>query len=389
MPPQANFFLRHTGEKVCSICSQAITPRSKLNKAEDAAFSADTASYSPPPGGVGTLRAPSPCFFPLFLLRSRRAAPAPVPQPGGAGRRSPLSAGCAGRRRAAGSSSLLPGCAASGCLLLPLLSSRPPHCPEVPPGRPACRPPPLSPHRPCRRPAVPGGGGVFRPGLLSSSLPGACCTISAGRRGPARPEQTREGHRQRAAGSGAAPPGPAPKAAGPASASAAAGCRAPPGLAPCRCPVPPPARSARLPPSLSSFLPSFLPCLPPLPRCQPSPTRCQAAPCGSRRPPPAVLQCRQRGPRRSRRSAPGSAAAAVTVCLCHVCAWAGGGAAPRRSQPTDTPPSDRQRAPNQRQPRTARLHRAAPPGRCTWTEPGREGQRGGSRPRTGPHLNGV
>ncbi|XP_048789495.1 sterile alpha motif domain-containing protein 1-like isoform X2 [Lagopus muta] len=238
---------------------------------------------------------------------------------------------------------------------------------------------PFSPHRPRRRPARPGGGWRFRPGLLSSSLPGACRTISAGRRGPARPEQLREGHRQRAAGRGAAPPGPASTAAGPASASAAAGCRAPPGLAPCRCPVPPPARSARLPPSLSSFLPSFLPCLPPLPRCQLSPARCQAAPCGSRRPPPAALQCRQRGARR-RRSAPGSAAAAVTVCLCHVCAWAGGGAAPRRSQPAATPPCDRQRAPNHRQPRTARLHRAAPPGRYTW--PG-----GAERGKPAPHLS--
>lgn len=141
------------------------------------------------------------------------------------------------------------------------------------------------------------------------------------------------------------------------------------------------------------FLPSFLPCLPPLPRCQPSPARCQAAPCGSRRPPPAVLQCRQRAARRRRRSAPGSAAAAVTVCLCHVCAWAGGGAAPRRSQPADTPPSDRRRAPNQRQPRTARLHGAAPPGRYTWAGPGRagperEGRRGESWARTGPHLSG-
>lgn len=135
----------------------------------------DTASHSPPPGdgGGGTLGAPSPRSFPLLfllLLRSRRAAPAPVPPPGGAGRRSPLSAGCAGRRRAAGSSSLLPGCAASGCLLLPFLSSRPPHCPEVPPGRPARRPPPLSPHRPRQRPAKTRGrrGIPARPPLLFS-----------------------------------------------------------------------------------------------------------------------------------------------------------------------------------------------------------------------------
>lgn len=102
--------------------------------------STDTASHSPPPDGGGTPGASSPSSF---LPRSRRAAPAPVPQPGDASRRSPLSAGCAERRTATGSSSLLPGCAASGCLLLPFLSSRPPHCREVPPDRPARRLPPL------------------------------------------------------------------------------------------------------------------------------------------------------------------------------------------------------------------------------------------------------
>ncbi|XP_074428630.1 uncharacterized protein LOC141737584 [Larus michahellis] len=138
---------------------------------------------------------------------------------------------------------------------------------------------------------------------------------------------------------------------------------------------PPPSLSARLPPS-----PSFLPPLPPAPSPLPAfPRRVPPAPgarlppCGSRcrgYPPPALRPagrgggegrplpfrgCRERGARR--RSAPGSAAAAVTVCLCHVCAWAGGGAGPRRSQPADTPPSDRR--PNR--PTSSSSRRGGPP----------------------------
>ncbi|XP_056196778.1 basic proline-rich protein-like [Falco biarmicus] len=288
----------------------------------------------------------------------------------------------------------------------PLRASR---CPEVQPG----------PVRPSRSPSpapLPGGEprGAQAPPAASRTrgrrgiparppvrlpLPGAWCTLSAGRGGPA------------PAWRAASSPG---KVTGTAEPSTE---RLPPARPPLPLPAwpqrplgaalllsslctgarrPPPSLSARLPPS-PSFLASFLPCLPPLPRCQPSPAGslrrpvpgCPlrvsgprlpgAAPSGPRRrrapgrPPLPFRGCRERGARHL--SAPGSAAAAVTVCLCHVCAWAGGGAGRGGAKPADTPPSDRRRAPNQQRPspRPARPRSAAP--RAATPGPGRRGQR--------------
>ncbi|KAM9582021.1 uncharacterized protein ACIB01_001188 [Guaruba guarouba] len=291
----------------------------------------------------------------------------------------------------------------SGCFLLPALSLSARsllravlRCSPDLSVRPARLPPTRSPvanraaHRPAGGQKDSGATGEFRP-----SLPASPRGLMQALRGERRPcpglaggGQPREGHQHRGAEHGEGPSGTAAvvvTAAGPA--SAAAGCRAPPGLSPCQCPAA--ASESECQAAPFPFLPSFLPCLPPLPRCQPFPAgslrrpvpgcplrvsvprlpAAGAVPGGPRRgwPPLPFRGCRERDARR--RSTPGSAAAAVTVCLCHVCAWAGGGAGPRRSQPADTPPSDRRREPNQRLPpaRPARSPaQRGSPGRYTW-----------------------
>ncbi|XP_061227710.1 uncharacterized protein LOC133222224 [Neopsephotus bourkii] len=341
---------------------------------------------------------------PLLQASSSSSVPA-ARRPGGVSRRvpagaapaAPLSVGRAadgGRRRVAGRVALFLGCAAEVAAFSSPLSARSLlravlRCSPDLSVRPARLPPTRSQaasreaHRPRRRPEGLGGDGGFRPSLPASPR-GLMHALRGERRpcpGLASGEQPREGHWQRGAEHGEAPSGTAAvvvTAAGPA--SAAAGCRAPPGLSPCQCPAA--ASESECQAAPFPFLPSFLPCLPPLPRCQPSPAGSLRRPVpgcplrvsvprlpaagavpGEPRPgwPPLPFRgCRERAARR--RSAPGSAAAAVTVCLCHVCAWAGGGAGPRRSQPADTPPSDRLRAPNQRLPpaRPARPRSAEP-----------------------------
>ncbi|XP_035170778.1 translation initiation factor IF-2-like [Oxyura jamaicensis] len=280
-------------------------------------------------------------------------------------------------RRAAGRTPLSPGCASSARLSLSLRGLPAPRCcPEAQPGpgRPSRSPsPPLSPaasravHRPRRRPAGPGGDG----GGIRAGLPASPRGLVRDLRGETRP------------GEGRAAPGRSP----------ARRCRARGGFLRhrrryrCRpslsgrwVPRSARARSVPLPGGrlrvrvpgcplpLSFFLPSFLPSLPPAPSPLPAfPRRLPPAP-GARLPPagPAAVGCPPPAARgggglagqpplptggyrepaaRLRRSARGSAAAAVPVCLCHVCAWAGGGAGPRRSQPVTHRPATGARRP--------------------------------------------
>eukprot|EP00075_Anas_platyrhynchos_P021777 XP_027311030.1 uncharacterized protein LOC113843323 [Anas platyrhynchos] len=258
-------------------------------------------------------------------------------------------------------------------LLRPVLSvsSGPARSPA---GRPARLPRP-SPRRPAARCTGPAGG-QQEPGATegggsgpaSRPLPGAWYAISAGRRGlarglaatgrsPARRCRPRGGflrHRRRYRCRPSLSGRWVPRSARARSVPLPGGrlrVRAP------GCPLP-----------LSFFLPSFLPSLPPAPSPLPAcPRRLPPAP-GARLPPagPAAVGCpppagrRRQGRRaaaaahrrlpttgraRLRRSARGSAAAAVPVCLCHVCAWAGGGAGPRRSQPVTHRPATGARRP--------------------------------------------
>lgn len=185
-----------------------------------------TRRHLPSPGGsraagTGAQRPPLRAGKRSFpLLRSRRAAPALSPQPGvpevshsqrvpaGAAPAAPLSAGRGAaigvrRRRAVGRSRLFPGCAAevaaSSAARLSCLRGLPaPRCPEArhspaasvrPSVRPARLPPPLSRRRTARRTGPAGGqedpGATGDSGPASYPLPGAWCTPSAGRGGPA------------------------------------------------------------------------------------------------------------------------------------------------------------------------------------------------------------
>ncbi|XP_038010851.1 translation initiation factor IF-2-like [Motacilla alba alba] len=291
----------------------------------------------------------------------------------GAAAAAPLSAGRGAanggrRRRAVARSRLFPGCAAevaaSSAAQLSSLPGLPaPRCPEVQPGR----------VRPCRSPSpapLPGGeprgaqappaarrtrgqrGIPAQPPALS---PGPGAHSPRGEEALSRPgDQLREGHRHHGAEHGEAPSGTAavaPIAAGPESATA--GCRAPTGFAPCPCLETAPESECQAAPF--PFLPSSPPApsplsafprrLPPAPGGRLPPTgvgaaaacpagrggaesgrRCRSAGAGSRTPAAALPRA-------------GSAAAAAPVCLCHVCAWAGGGAGRGGASPLSRRPA--------------------------------------------------
>ncbi|XP_071659845.1 uncharacterized protein [Patagioenas fasciata] len=346
--------------------------------------SSDPTGHLPSPGGLraagtGAQRPPLRAGERSFpLLRSGRAAPAPAPspQPGA----SKVSAGGSQPRRHWRLHS--PRDEMGGGATRPR------------PSVPLAFPRPSPRRRAARRTGPAGGqkdpGATGDSGPASCPLPGAWCTLSAGRGGPAPAWQAASSPENV---SGTVEPGterlppapPRPLLLLPARPQRPLGAALRSGSLRAGASQPPPSLSARLPPS-----PSFLPSLPPAPSPLPAfPRRLPSVPgCplrvslprlpaasaasggpGRGRPPLPFRGCRERDARR--RSAPGSAAAAVTVCLCHVCAWAGGGAGPRRSQPADTPPSDRRRAPNQQQRPlwSARPRRAAP--RAVTPGPGR------------------
>ncbi|XP_054135794.1 translation initiation factor IF-2-like [Melozone crissalis] len=285
--------------------------------------------------GPGAQRQPlraSKRSFPL--LRSRRVAPAPSPQPGAPevsasgsqlGRQrqlhsprdeEPLAVGGGGGRWRSPDSSRdalprwppppPPSSALSGACPPRAV----PRCSPAASVRPSRSPSPaLSPaanraaHRPRRRPGGPGGNGGFRPSLLPAPRglvhtlrgerrPCPGLAISSGKvTGTAEPSTER------------LPPEP-PRSLLllPARSQRPLGAALRPGSLRARAWRPPPSLSARLPPS-----PSFLPRLPPLPRCQPSPA-------GSLRRPGPGCPLRVPGPRLPARRAeaePGAAAAAA------------------------------------------------------------------------------
>ncbi|KAL9853933.1 uncharacterized protein GJ701_003498 [Geothlypis trichas] len=364
------------------------------------------------------------------LERSRRAAPALSPQPGAPevpasgsqlGRQrqlhsprdeEPLTVGGGGGRWRGPDSSRdapprwppppPPSSALSGACPLRAV----PRCRPAASVRPARLPPPSPQRRTARRTGPAGGqedpGATGDSGPASCPLPGAWCTLSAGRGGPAPAWRSAPGRspaqrsRERR-GSLQHRRGPS-IAAGPESATA--GCRAPTGFAPFPCLETAPESECQAAPF--PFLPSFLASRPfpavSLPPPAPSGARCQAAPCGCRGQGGAGSGCRCRSggcrePHALRRASPGwlsgGCSARVSVsCLC----LGGRRRGPRRGQPALTPPSDRRRAPNQRRlpPRSARPRsgapRAATPGQrgggpaAVTGSPAREGSPGPAPP---------